>query len=286
MRMLKYFVTMLLAVAAALVVPTAAHAAPTWVSSTIAPGATQEGVWGDVPAGITYEVGLSPLGATPSSPCWIEITRTWWVQQSGGAREFHFWIKNIGTISCATMIILRELPVVNGTWQLPNLSPGATTTKTWNNVPTNHAYSPGLMPGGATGSSACKLEVTRRWDKLWFNGQAIEREFQFTVKNVGSITCTGLVLLGAATDNSPINGSLMNVGDTNVFAWNVTSPADKSFVVGVKPSHNSVNGDCVFEITRRWYTQRVVNGNSLTREIGGHVANVGTMTCAPHILVA
>jgi hypothetical protein len=32
--------------------------------------------------------------------------------------------------------------------------------------------------------------------------------------------------------------------------------------------------------------QRVVNGDTLLREVWGQVVNVGDMSCAPHILLA
>src|SRR5688500_17392803 len=146
MRMLKYFTAVIVAVTAAVAVPTAAHAAPSWNSGTVAPGASQSWVWNNVPAGIAYEVGLTPMWATPSATCSFEIMRTSYVQQPGGEREFRFTIKNIGTISCATQITLRELVSVAGLWQLPTLSPGASTTRTWNNASLTSSYAPGLVP--------------------------------------------------------------------------------------------------------------------------------------------
>ena len=51
-------------------------------------------------------MGLSPLGASTSSACQVEVTRAWDVQQYGGEREFHFNIKNTGAITCGANILL------------------------------------------------------------------------------------------------------------------------------------------------------------------------------------
>jgi hypothetical protein len=285
MKILKYIAVLALGAVAAIAVPSAAHAAPSWYSGSVAPGGVQNWTWNNVPDGVAYEIGLSPMFASASAPCQFEILRSYYFKQASGEREFRFTIKNIGTITCGTQIMLREFTAINGLWTLPTLVPGATTEHYWNNAPIDKAFVPGLVPfGGGTGTTpgTCALEVTRRWDLLHTNETGgIEREFHFVVKNVGTTTCYGAIILGVAATPTSFDGGLYNPGDTGQYVWNNANPIDKVYVVGIKPSHTSLYGNCAFEVTRRWYLQRVNSGNTLEREFWWAVKSVGDMSCGP-----
>jgi hypothetical protein len=57
-------------------------------------------------------------------------------------------------------------------------------------------YVPGLSPAGASGTTACQLEVTETsYQQMIKSDGTAERRFLLTVKNVGSLTCFGTVLL-------------------------------------------------------------------------------------------
>lgn len=169
-----------------------------WYSGTVAGGATQNWHWNNAnPLNASHLVGLSPLGAS-STPCQFEVTRTWYVQQPGGEREFHFTVKNVGTITCTTDIRLAST-TTSTSWSTGTLAAGAQNTWHWNNAnPLDLVYLPGLSPLGASGSTACQLEVTREWyvQRINTDGSA-EREFYFTVRNPGSLSCSGTILLAS-----------------------------------------------------------------------------------------
>jgi hypothetical protein len=171
--------------------------------------------------------------------------------------EFRLHVKNIGTISCGTQIMLREFTAVNGLWVLPALAPGATTEHWWNNAPNNVAYVPGLVPMSGTPGvqGTCALEVTRRWDLTQASASGgIEREFPFVVKNVGSTRCGGAIILGAAPVAYSFSGGVQAVGTTGTYYVNKANPIDKAFVVGVNPSFPSLYSTCGYEITRGGFT--------------------------------
>ena len=127
----------------------------------------------------------------------MEVTRNWYVQQPGGEREFYFTVKNVGAIACSANVQLASQNTATS-WSTGQLAGGATYTSHWNNAnPLNRVYLPGLSPLGAS-SSACQLEVTRSWyqQRRDSDGET-EREFYLTVKNLGSNTCSGTVLLSS-----------------------------------------------------------------------------------------
>ena len=66
------------------------------------------------------------------------------------------------------------------------MAPGASMTRKWNNSRTNAVYQVGLSPVGASTSADCEFEVTNQWYDRLNSG---EREFFYTIKNIGSISC-------------------------------------------------------------------------------------------------
>ncbi|CRK57365.1 hypothetical protein [Alloactinosynnema sp. L-07] len=282
----------LAAMSALLVAPATATAAPvstqalvtSHFSGTVAPGGTQHWGWNNAPQGLSYVVGLSPKGASTTLPCLFEVTRTWYVQNFGGEREFHYTIKNIGSIACGTDIYLYSLPDAAGVWSTGGVNPGQTVTKHWNNAnPLNAAYVVGLSPTGATSTVACQFEVTREWYQQQPGG---EREFWFNVKNVGSIACTAEILLGVKTTSTIISTGTLGPAAEQSKTWNNANPLSAAYIVGFSPSGASASTPCQFELTRGYYAQ-VINSNGATeREFRQTVKNVGAITCSASKLLA
>lgn len=170
-----------------------------WSTGGVNPGATQTWQWNNAnPLNSAHLVGLIPSGATSTTACQFEVTRTWYEQQPGGEREFHFNVKNVGTIACSASIRLANATTTTS-WSTGALAPGASGTWHWNNAnPLTAVYLPGVSPQGASGLQSCDLEITAEWYIQRLNSGTAEREFYFTVKNVGSLACTGDILLATA----------------------------------------------------------------------------------------
>src|SRR5687768_9900112 len=73
---------------------------------------------------------------------------------------------------------------INSTWYSGTVAAGASQGWTWNNAPATAAYIVGFNPSGASTSSTCSFEVTSSRYVQQYGG---EREFQFWIKNIGSI---------------------------------------------------------------------------------------------------
>lgn len=170
----------------------------TWGTSGLDVGASRSWTWNNAsPSTGAFFAGVSPTGATSSSNCELEVTRSWYLEQPSGEREFHFTVKNVGAIACQGDIQLGLTTSASSSWQTAALAPGASQGFTWNNAnPLDRIYVPGLAPLGASGLTACQLEVTQSYYLQKLNADGTnEREFHFTVKNVGSLSCFGTVLL-------------------------------------------------------------------------------------------
>jgi len=170
----------------------------TWATGGLNPGASKSWTWNNAnPLDASYFVGVSPSGATSSNPCELEVTRTWYDQQPGGERELKFTVKNAGAIACQGDIQLARTSSVPATWSTGTLAAGASKSWTWNNAnPLDRIYVPGLSPDGASGLTACVLEVTQSYYRQVINADgSAERELHLTVSNVGSLACFGTVLL-------------------------------------------------------------------------------------------
>ncbi|GLZ81562.1 hypothetical protein Afil01_63690 [Actinorhabdospora filicis] len=256
-------------------------AVSSWYSGTVGAGGTQSWQWNNAPAD-AYKVGFSPSGASTSAVCQFQVTRTWYVQQPGGEREFHFTIKNTGTISCGTTILLNSLSAFTN-WSTGGVNPGATQTWQWNNAnPLNSAHLVGLIPSGATGTTACQFEVTRTWYVQQPGG---EREFHFNVKNVGTIACSASIRLANATTSTSWSTGALSPGASGTWHWNNANPLTAVYLPGLSPQGASGLQSCDLEITAEWYLQRL-NSGTAEREFYLTVKNVGSLACTGTVLLA
>lgn len=250
-----------------------------WYSGTVSAGGTQSWVWNNATSD-AYQVGFSPAGASTSATCQFEATRTWYVQQPTGEREFHFTIENVGSIACGTTILLAGLDDFT-TWSTGGVDPGATQHWQWNNAtPLNSSHLVGLTPTGATGSTACQFEVTRSWYVQQPTG---EREFHFYVKNVGTIACTATIRLGLVTTSTSWSTGSLAPGSSGTWHWNNANPLNLVYLPGLSPLGGGYT--CQLEVTRGWYLQRINTDGSAEREFYFTVKNVGANTCSGTILL-
>jgi hypothetical protein len=249
----------------------------TWFSGTMAAGASSSWVWNNAGATRAYTVSLSPVGASTTTACQFEVTRSWDVQQASGEREFHWIIKNVGTIACGTNVMLSSIVAAN-TWQTGGINAGASKSMTWNHAnPKDTVYLPGLNPSGATSTASCQLEVTRR---SYVDKPDGEREFHFTVKNAGTIACQGTVLLAQRDAGNGFNIGPIGTGNTGFYEWH-NAPTNYIFIVGLTPNGATATTSCELEITRDWYVQQIKADGTFNREVHFNVKNTGsTISCS------
>lgn len=172
-------------------------AASSWSTGTVSPGATQGWTWNNAnPLNAAHYVNVAPTGATSTNTCELEVTRSWYSQQPSGERRFHFHLKNVGSIACAGTVLLATNANVNSSWSTGTISPGGAVAWYWNNAnPLNRVYVPGVSPLGAT-TTSCQLELLPSFyvEELKAD-RTKQRRYYIGVKNVGTISCSGTVLL-------------------------------------------------------------------------------------------
>lgn len=72
-----------------------------------------------------------------------------------------------------------------------SMSPGAQKTWHWNNASATRGYYVDVSPkSDSPFNTPCEFEVIRLWTKQVLNGFDLEREVHYTIKNVGSFTCS------------------------------------------------------------------------------------------------
>jgi hypothetical protein len=256
--------------------------ASSWYSGSVAPGATQHWYWNNASATAAFKVGLSPVGASTTGPCRFEVTRTWDVQQYGGEREFHFNIKNTGSVACGANILLA-FQTRSSTWATGGIDAGASKSWTWNNAnPLTASHVVGIAPSGATSSNSCQLEVTRTWYAQQPTG---EREFKFTVKNVGAIACQGDIQLAVINNvNSSWSTGSMSPGASKSWVWNNANPLDRVYATGLSPAGAVGSSTCQLEVTSSYYQQVINSSGTVEREYRLTVENVGSLSCSGTVL--
>jgi len=258
-------------------------AVSSWFSGSVAPGATQHWFWNNSSLTAAFKVGLSPVGASTTSPCQFQVTRAWDVQQFGGEREFHFFVRNTGAIACGANILLAAQDRI-ATWSTGGIGAGASQTWTWNNAnPLNGSYFVGMSPSGATSANTCELEVTRSWYTQLSTG---ERKFNFTLRNAGAIACQGDVQLALTTaaDSSWSNGTV-GAGASSSWVWNNANPLTRTYVPGLSPTGASGSNTCQLEVTSTTYQQVIRSDGTAERKFFLTVKNVGTSSCSGTVLL-
>lgn len=187
-------------------------ASNTWTTGTLNAGATKTWTCNNAnPLTAAHFVNLSPSGATSSTACELEVTRSWYTQQPSKEREFSFSVKNVGSLACSGTVLLAINTNANASWGTGTLNPGASASWFWNNAnPLNRVYVAGVSPLGATSTTPCQLELLPTAYVQVMNADfTTQRRYLFGVKNVGSVACSGNLLLNYQdaihTNPMPVN---------------------------------------------------------------------------------
>lgn len=160
------------------------------------------------------------------------------------------------------------------------IAAGGTQTWHWNNAnPHTTSYVVGLSPKGASTTADCQFEVTRTWYAQQYGG---EREFWWTIKNVGGIACATDINLYALPKTSSWSTGGVNPGQSKTYHWNNANPANSTYVVGFAPNGATNSAACQFETTREWYVEQPGG----EREFYFTVRNAGSIACTADILLS
>jgi len=198
-------------------------ASSSWSTGTISPGVTQSWTWNNAnPLTAAHLVNVSPTGAVSPNTCQLEVTRSWYVQQPGGEREFRFQVKNVGSISCGGTVLLAANTSASSSWSTGTISPGSSAAWYWNNAnPLTRVYVNGVSPLGATATTACQLEMLPSFYLEQLDtDHTNQRRYYIGVKNVGTISCSGTILLN---DLNPVIGNPLPTNlapqQTSMWCW-------------------------------------------------------------------
>jgi hypothetical protein len=169
----------------------------TWATGGLNPGQSQGWVWNNAnPLNAAYFVNISPSGATSTNTCDMEVTRSWYAKLTSGERKFYFNDQNVGSIACSGTICLAWNTSVNSSWSTGTLAAGASASWVWNNAnPLNRVYVPGVNPA-TPGSGTCQMELLQTtYEQIINSDGTTQRRYYVGVKNVGSVSCSGTLLL-------------------------------------------------------------------------------------------
>lgn len=259
-------------------------AVSSWSSGSVAPGGTQHWFWNNAGTTAAYKVGLSPVGASTTSPCTFQVTRTWDVQQNTGEREFHFMIQNTSAITCGTTVLLASQAHFNGAFSTGGLDIGTSKEFWWNNAnPLTASHVVNTSPTGSTSAHTCDLEVSRTWYVQQPGG---EREFHFLITNIGAIACQGDILLALSTGTvSSWSNTTTSPGTSKGWVWNNANPLTRVFVPGLSPAGASGSTPCALELTSTSYQQFINTDLSVERKFFMTVKNIGSLSCSGTVLL-
>lgn len=159
-------------------------------STSLAPGASQNWYW-NIPHSVNYNptqlVGLVPF--VPGTLCSYEVTKTSVRTVHPALREFHFTVKNTGSIYCSTDIYLANRHA-GSAWRATAWSnPGDTHHAWWNNAnPLATVYLAHATPTYV--GPECWMTFDRQYYEQRLHPAGwTEREFHVDVRNIGSTVC-------------------------------------------------------------------------------------------------
>ena len=120
-----------------------------------------------------------------------------------------------------------------------------------------------------------------------------EREFVLYVRNNGTVTCTGTVLLAKVTATKSWTTSFGPGGTTG--AWDIgypgnQRPAPSAFhpaVFGASPE-GATDKPCIVQTTRPGFGQQRLDGSQWSGSVHTHTLtqNIGTISCGATVLAA
>ncbi|GAA4469055.1 hypothetical protein GCM10023170_083860 [Phytohabitans houttuyneae] len=248
-------------------------------SGTLAPGASQNHVWNNVPANTAYKVGLSPVGASTSAMCEFEVTNQWYERLSTGERKFHWTIKNIGTLACGTNVLLSAISS-DSIQSTGGMEPSEIKTFSVQLTAFGDVFEVpllGLVPSGATSANPCRFKVRRTWYQRVAQGDVAQPVYlRYEVQNTGNIACSADVQKGAVPVESRLSAKSLGGGSSSSTRWNNATPTSATHLIGLDP----VELGCAMEVTRNWYRQVVNSTGTTERELVWTMKNLGTTQCS------
>ena len=156
------------------------------------------------------------------------------------------------------------------------LAAGASQNWYWNinhNVNDNPTQLVGLVP--YTGIVPCQYEVTKTSVRTVHPAL---REFHFTVKNVGTGTCTtDLYLVNQHTTGTWRATAWSDPGDVHYTWWNNANPLASVYLAHATPTY--IGPECWMTFDRQYYEQRLNPGGWTEREFHVDLHNIGTTVC-------
>ena len=189
------------------------------------------------------------------------------------------------TVTVALLATVALTPSAAGAanWFTGTIAAGSSKTFYWNNAnPLNSSYVVGLDPVGATIGQQCQMEVTRQWYQQKPGG---EREFWFTVKNIGTFNCgANLLLRGLPAANGTWNTGVMSPGQSQTSKWN-NALYERAYAVGFSPQGATSSSACQFEVLRTWNVMLFNPTGPTEREVWFTYRNVGAIACSAAIQI-
>jgi len=253
-------------------------------SGTMAPGATRTSHWNNALSNAVYRIGLAPVGASTSAPCQFEVTNQWYDRLSSGEREFYYTIKNIGSISCGTNILISRISASN-VQSTGGMEAGEVKTYS---IQLNQIGSLtevpllGVLPSGATSANPCRFKVLRTWYDRTHRGDVAQPLYlSYEVQNTGNIACSADVQMGLAGVDGQYSAKSVSAGATTG-TWIGAEPATTTHLIALSP----VEIGCSVEVTRQFYRQTVSSNGTSGREFVWYMKNLGASTCSAERMVS
>ena len=256
-----------------------------WFSGTLAPGASQNYVWNNVPQNTAYKVGLSPVGASTSARCEFEVTNQWYERLSTGERRFHWTIENIGTLACGTNVLLSAISS-DSIRSTGGMEPSEIKTFSVELTAFGDVFEVpllGLVPSGATSANSCRFKVRRTWYQRVAQGDVAQPVYlRYEVQNTGNIACSADVEMGAVEVESRLSAKTLGAGSSSSTRMFPANPTSATHVIALDP----IELGCAMEVTRNWYRQVVNSSGSVEREFVWTMKNLGSTQCSAERVVA
>lgn len=212
------------------------------------------------PLTAVHQVGLRPNGASTTAACWLQATQTWYRQQPGGEREFHFIIHNIGAIACSATVLLTQVDASLVWGSTGSVFAGSSLTFLWNNPQPDLVNEVSLSPKGATSTQPCECGVIERGFKRLPSGT---EQAYFRIKNRGPITCAAdiqIAFRARHTGFEPQKFSLaVGLGYWSAAELGYSLPSDNRLALSTGVEIQGTQ-TCDFRFGDAWYEQRISNG--------------------------
>jgi hypothetical protein len=179
--------------------------------------------------------------------------------------------------------------VVPGTsWSSGTLNPGASTTTTWKHANPAKVYVVGLNPGKVS-TANCAFELT---SASYIRVNSTEKQFTFTVKNIGSVACSAGVQLGWLDSilipvSEKFNPQVLHPNAEGSVGWSkYLLSTDAVYVLGVNLTRIDTSAPCrVKMLTHDFYAFLYADG-STNGWLKVDVKNTGSTDCQPLLQLA